>query len=133
MVKPCAKSGKTKGGARLAKLPLVKCDFCTSETAVRSYSAEPFVMDPARPPVLNHPLYSNGAWHACARCADLIDAGRWEDLVERAVNAHQQKYPALRGPYNRAALRGAISRTYETLRLSVRPAAPAHFSVNPAH
>lgn len=98
------------------------CDFCTSKRAARSFNADSFVMDPARPPALNHPLSSEGAWHGCAACADLIDAGRWDALIDRAVSAHQSQYPALQGVYNSAALREAITRTYQTLRRSVSPA-----------
>jgi hypothetical protein len=47
---------------------------------VRAYAADNFTFDKTSP----LPQVSEGAWAACQRCGELIDAGHWSDLSARS-------------------------------------------------
>jgi hypothetical protein len=105
-------------------VPLVNvpvCDFCFNQPVIKRFKAHPFVMHPAHPevPGLEHPLFAHGDWCACIACARLVDAGRWDALIERAFQAHAKVYPELRTLEGERVMRESLRATYETLRLSM--------------
>lgn len=56
------------------------CDFCSSPEIVRGYNCQDFALA----------KYSFGSKHgfaACAKCAALIDAGKWMGLENRSVRS----------------------------------------------
>jgi hypothetical protein len=61
-----------------------ECDFCSTDGANRDYHNRAFGVRTS----VGKLDVLEGIWRACAECAALIDAGRWEILVERAVNRH---------------------------------------------
>lgn len=60
--------------------PMV-CDFCSSVDVTWAYPAGDFQPDP------DLPQASAGGWAACEPCAELIEAGDWEGLTDRATDA----------------------------------------------
>ncbi|WP_143267141.1 hypothetical protein [Amycolatopsis thailandensis] len=56
-----------------------QCDFCLADNPVAVLPANDFRV----PHASTH--HSRGDWAACGMCAILIETGRWERLVKRAV------------------------------------------------
>ena len=65
--------------ASLAPMGGNACDFCNTCPAVRLYECWNFELNGL--PVFRN---GNGAFAACEKCSDLIDAERWSSLAERA-------------------------------------------------
>lgn len=63
------------------------CDFCSDPNPVVNETARDFDVAPSGSGV------SLGDWGACQECHDMITAGRWLDLEERAIKAMRAKYP----------------------------------------
>lgn len=92
-----------------------RCDFCTTAAAEFVVPARDFTAP-------NTPnLSSLGNWAACTPCAMLIDSNRWNNVLQRAITAHQQLHghpvtehhiSALRALHRavRGAINGAIRR-----------------------
>ncbi|MFK0249261.1 hypothetical protein ACIQUM_31570 [Amycolatopsis azurea] len=55
------------------------CDFCFSDKPVAVLPTNDFIV----PHMPDH--LSRGDWSACGMCSMLIETGRWERLVKRAV------------------------------------------------
>lgn len=71
----------------------LKCDFCSSlEGALvfeaRDFAIEPFSINGLMPG-------SKGDWLACALCAQLVAAHKWEALAERATDTFITRHPEL--------------------------------------
>ena len=54
--------------------PATTCDFCGDSQNLREYPTDHGVIN----------------WYACATCAGLIEAEKWDRLIERSVSAHAQ-------------------------------------------
>jgi hypothetical protein len=73
----------------LASASLVKlCDFCSHAVYVKCYACYSFVYQKGTP--VEHD--SGQEWTACAECASLIDADKWNALTERAVQAFARQH-----------------------------------------
>ena len=64
------------------------CDFCCQGTFVKAYACHSFVYLKGTP--MEH--YRCEEWTACAECARLIDAEKWNALTERAVQAFVKQH-----------------------------------------
>lgn len=73
------------------------CDFCTAEPTHRFYACRNFMW--MKRTMCTHE--SRGSWAACETCAELVDAGRWPELTERALaqfkkihgySRHEERY-----------------------------------------
>jgi len=64
------------------------CDFCCAVPTLRGYQCSNFSLD-------GIPLFSNalGTWMACQQCAELVNAGEWSALVERAYQSFVAQCP----------------------------------------
>lgn len=90
-----------------------RCDFCTTATAEFVVPARDFTAP-------NTPDASSlGNWAACPTCAMLIESNRWNNLLTRAITAHErlhghkateEQVRTVRALYRavRAAINGAI-------------------------
>lgn len=96
-----------------------RCDFCTTSTAEHVVPTRDFTAPHA--PNLN----SLGDWAACPMCAMLIESNRWNNLLQRAITAHEtlhghpateQQISVLRALHR--TIRGAITG-------AIRPIPPA--------
>jgi hypothetical protein len=58
------------------------CDFCSERPTTQIYPCKNFVVPRFKTSVFQHE--SIGGWAACSKCAELIDAGRWAELTDRA-------------------------------------------------
>ena len=58
------------------------CDFCSERPTIQIYPCKNFVVPRFKTSVFQHE--SIGGWAACSKCSDLIDAGRWAELTDRA-------------------------------------------------
>lgn len=63
------------------------CDFCSDPKPARIFNAPDFMMAKDAPPAM-----SRGGWIACQTCGEFIDAGKWDALQARAVEAFAAKY-----------------------------------------
>lgn len=79
------------------------CDFCSYPgLAAKVYFAEPFELKSGLP----YDMGYDEQWGACKPCADLIDAGKIEEVTQRAFE-HQKKlvpqfaWPRLRNDIKR--------------------------------
>jgi hypothetical protein len=71
------------------------CDFCSDPKPVRVFNAPDFML------AKDSPGYgSRGGWMACQHCGMLIDAGKWDLLQNRAVDALAAKYKAVGVPHS---------------------------------
>jgi hypothetical protein len=89
------------------------CDFCSDTPVVARYHAEDFLT------VSNDILVSEsvGDWAACSTCEALIDAGRWDDLINHAVERFFVVHPDMKDmPMD--IIREYLTQTYATLRQS---------------
>jgi len=70
------------------------CDFCSSQQVFQVYMAEDFMAIELRARD-GHPLYLNstGGWAACRECAVLIEAEKWDDLLERSCQTFKASMP----------------------------------------
>jgi len=57
------------------------CDFCLGQPVVKSFACRPFVM--LETGQWEH--ISDTSWVACEECSELVDAERWLELSERAL------------------------------------------------
>lgn len=64
------------------------CDFCNQAIFVKSYACRTFVYLKGTP--MEH--YRCEEWTACAECARLIDAEKWDALTGRAVQAFVKQH-----------------------------------------
>jgi len=58
------------------------CDFCGTPPVFKLYRCLNFA--PKGNPVFVSGV-AVGSWATCRRCAELVDAGKWNDLTDRAV------------------------------------------------
>ena len=65
-----------------------RCDFCNTSPAVKVYACGNFAISGL--PVFQTP---SGAWASCRECSELVEAGCWSSLTERAY----QKFIERRG------------------------------------
>ena len=59
------------------------CDFCSEQPTTQIYTCKNFVIPRTQTSAFQHE--SIGGWAACMKCVELIDAGRWAELTDRAV------------------------------------------------
>lgn len=65
------------------------CDFCSSpDNVVWTYPCHDFVVATLLPGLPDERKV--GAWAACGACHDLIEAGAWDAVAERAIESHQK-------------------------------------------
>jgi hypothetical protein len=67
------------------------CDFCSSPAIVKDYACETFKAIDVGPLVAE----SVGKWVACAPCAELIDADKWEELAQHSFETVDPKFHEL--------------------------------------
>ncbi|HLY62555.1 MAG TPA: hypothetical protein VKV95_17575 [Terriglobia bacterium] len=71
------------------------CDFCSSQEVFQVYMAEDFTAveleAPDGSPVF---LNSTGGWAACHKCAKLVEAAQWAELLERCFDTFKANLPA---------------------------------------
>ncbi|SRR5713101_1384357 len=65
------------------------CDFCTVSPIVKLYNCANFVLK-GRAVFPNS--RSRGRWAACRKCTELVEAGRWSALAERALRKFVQRH-----------------------------------------
>ncbi|MCX4681559.1 hypothetical protein OG413_40885 [Streptomyces sp. NBC_01433] len=104
----------------------VQCDFCGGRGVVWSYQVAPLAA--ARPvwisPEGNRVLDTDGAanetpWTACGGCADLIEAGKWEDLVQAFTTRHLKETGESIDPAGAATIR-ATQHQFVAMRTGAR-------------
>jgi hypothetical protein len=65
------------------------CDFCCASPILKFYRCANFEWN-------GHPVFPHGSavgsWAACRKCGELVDAGRWSDLNDRAFRKFVQKH-----------------------------------------
>ncbi|HXY14416.1 MAG TPA: hypothetical protein VEI26_07945 [Terriglobales bacterium] len=59
-----------------------RCDFCTEGKFAKAYACHPFVFLKGTP----MEAHARQDWTACAACAELIDADKWQALTERTLH-----------------------------------------------
>ncbi|HEX3742217.1 MAG TPA: hypothetical protein VHV29_21140 [Terriglobales bacterium] len=69
-------------GTVLHAVPVERCDFCNAQPVFKVYSCRNFLVPWTKTWVYQHE--SVGGWAACRKCAELIDAGHWSELSNRA-------------------------------------------------
>jgi hypothetical protein len=95
------------------------CDFCSDPRIFASYPAKDFTAGQFKNPdgkklVAN----SRGGWAACKTCTELIEAGKWESLLDRSIATFLTKY----GTHIPAqALRGFIADLHKQFRENRQP------------
>src|SRR5438045_115397 len=77
-VPPCASLVPMGGNA---------CDFCNECPAVNSYPCGNFALNGL--PVFRK---ESGAWAACQKCSEFINAERWASLSERAFQKFMRQH-----------------------------------------
>jgi hypothetical protein len=69
------------------------CDFCCTPPVFKMYRCANFA-------VKGKPVFTSGvavgSWAACRKCAELVDAGRWNDLTDRAVRKFLKRHRVAR-------------------------------------
>lgn len=55
------------------------CDFCNTRPALKFYPCNNFALNSL--PVFRS---GNGAWAACQKCSEFVDAAQWSSLAERS-------------------------------------------------
>jgi hypothetical protein len=73
------------------------CDFCSEQPTIQIYPCKNFVIPRSTTSVFQHE--SVGGWVACSRCAELIDAGRWAELTDRAFANFVKRHRVSRYAY----------------------------------
>lgn len=65
-----------------------RCDFCYHPEPIREYPARDFTI----PSVRGYPDYgSRGGWVACQKCAELLDGGGYDTILNRAVYWYRKR------------------------------------------
>ncbi|MFC8016511.1 hypothetical protein [[Kitasatospora] papulosa] len=104
----------------------VQCDFCGGQGVVWSYQVAPLAA--ARPvwvsPDRKHILDTDGAmndtpWTACGECAELIEAKKWDDLVQAFVTRHHKETGETIGPTGAASIK-ATQQQFVKMRTGAR-------------
>ena len=85
------------------------CDFCSERPTTRIYACKNFVIPRTRSSVFQHE--SVGGWVACSKCAELIDAGRWAELTDRAVANFLKQHCVPR--YDHLDVRGQFGKIHQ--------------------
>jgi hypothetical protein len=62
------------------------CDFCSKHEAFKAYPNRATVL-------MASGMADEGGWIACRTCAELIDAGKWDELRKRSVDAFLEYHP----------------------------------------
>jgi hypothetical protein len=69
------------------------CDFCCTSPVFTVYACTNFVLD-------GNPVFARGlavgSWAACRKCAELVNAGKWADLTERALRKFAKRHGVCR-------------------------------------
>jgi len=86
-----------------------RCDFCSDEDPPYVIPAESFDIDLVGLPV-EAAQGSHGDWAACERCAALVDAGRWADVLRASVRGWESR----NGPMH-PAIKAYIARLHRQL------------------
>lgn len=94
------------------------CDFCSSPRLFARYPARDFVAAKLETPTRALNACSRGDWSACKSCAELIEASRWDALLERSVATFREKYGQWIPP---SALRGFIHDLHKQFRENRQP------------
>ena len=66
------------------------CDFCSEAPTTQIYPCKNFVIPRTQTSVFQHE--SVGGWVACNKCGELIDAGRWAELTDRAFTNYMKQH-----------------------------------------
>jgi hypothetical protein len=65
------------------------CDFCCTSPIFKVYACTNFASHGS--PVFPVGV-AVGSWAACRKCAELVNAGRWDDLTERALTKFAKRH-----------------------------------------
>jgi hypothetical protein len=63
------------------------CDFCNTCPALKLYLCNNFALNS-----LSVFRGGNGAWAACQKCSEFVDAARWSSLAERSFQKFMRHY-----------------------------------------
>jgi hypothetical protein len=85
------------------------CDFCSRPNPARRFQCPDFSLDKR---LGYKELRSKGDWLACTGCGSLIDAGKWDALLLRALSEFAEKYSAM----PRRILTDTIKRSHDLFR-----------------
>ena len=96
---------------------LTVCDFCNRGSFIKAYACHAFVYLKGTP--MEHYRYEE--WAACADCATLIDAGQWDKLAERTVQAFVKQHRT--APRDVPTLREHVSNQHSAFRQYLIPEA----------
>ena len=66
------------------------CDFCSEQPTTQIYPCKNFVIPRTQTSAFQHE--SVGGWAACSKCGELIDAGGWAELTDRAFTSFLKLY-----------------------------------------
>jgi hypothetical protein len=64
------------------------CDFCSDEHITRDFSCKTFEFPDPR-----LGWGSTGDWAACDKCAAMVDAEKWDELLDRAMTQYGELPP----------------------------------------
>lgn len=80
------------------------CDFCSDPHITRDYVCKTFEFP-------NRMLGwgSTGDWAACTECAALIDAEKWEELLERSMVQYGNELP----PEHKSSIRCVVGQLHQ--------------------
>jgi len=67
-----------------------ECDFCSNRPVFKVYSCRNFLVPWTKHWVFQHE--SVGAWAACQKCAELIDAEKWSQLSARSFRKFVKRH-----------------------------------------
>jgi hypothetical protein len=71
-----------------------RCDFCSDPRIFARYPAKDFAVKHVSGPN----VASRGDWAACKRCTELIEAAKWDELLERSIATFRVKYGGMIPP-----------------------------------
>jgi len=85
---PCMEERvSTRPLGHIAPLGGDRCDFCNTSPVAKVYACENFEIS-------GLPIFRTqfGVWASCRQCSELIEAGRWSDLAERACRKFIERH-----------------------------------------
>ena len=95
------------------------CDFCSDPHPIHTFEAEDNLLMHKAPGFPE--MRSRGGWMACEACKAMIDTERWNDLLERSVDAMNEKHSIPRNEM--VFVRAAIQRSHGLFRAHRKTAA----------
>jgi hypothetical protein len=101
-----------------------RCDFCSNPDIHTTYDAPDLELGQSISDIhklqtgKDFRLVSEGEWYSCEPCSQLVDAGEWEKLTARAMEAYVKMFPESKPYYN--MLYRIVSEDYQKLKGIIR-------------